>query len=279
MAENSNIEWTKHTWNPVWGCRKVSPGCKFCYAERMIAGRQGAEFGAIRRTGKSVWSAPYKLNRLLTGNEPIRERLVFTCSMSDFFISEADEYRDEMWKVIRETPNLVYQILTKRPERIADHLPSDWGRGYKNVWLGTSVENQETFDKRVPILAGVPARVRFLSMEPLLESVDISSFRIKTFGSMVTPTTIPAILKIDWVIIGGESGNDIGKWKYRPCEWEWIAGIAQSCISFDIPFFIKQTGTHLSKRHGFRDRKGGDMNEWPENFRVREFPRILTVKT
>ena len=255
MAENSKIQWTKHTWNPLYGCRKVSKGCKFCYAERLIVDRQNGEFTKVRRTGKDTWNFPYKEHKKLTGAEPFTERLVFTCSMSDFFIEEGDAHRADMWRVIRETPNLIYQILTKRPERIMDHLPEDWGSGYENVWLGTSVEDQDAMDLRVPILAKIPAKVRFLSIEPLIGRVD----------PIKTTEIYNATKAIDWVIIGGESGNDTIKGRpaksYRPCDLTWIAHCIASFSVMEIPFFLKQFGTHLAKELKMSDRKGGVAEE------------------
>ena len=256
MAFNSAIQWTTHTWNPIWGCRKVSHGCKYCYAERWIEGKQGEVFAQVRRTSAQTWGQMARLNKKLTGNEPFRERLVFTCSMSDFFIQEADQYRAELWQIIKATPNLIYQILTKRPERIAANLPPDWGEGYANVWLGTSVEDQTNFNQRMPILAQVPAVVRFLSAEPLIGGINIES----------------AQGKIDWVIVGGESGFNTGKWRYRPCELHWIEDIVNKGRAMVIPVFVKQVGTHLCKQLQCRDHKGGVIDDWPVEIQVRDFP-------
>ena len=274
MAENSKIQWTKHTWNPLWGCRKVSAGCKFCYAERIIKGRMGHDFGAIRRTQPKTWNHPFALHKNLTGQEPFTERLVFTCSMSDFFILEGDEHRADMWRVIRQTPNLIYQILTKRPERIMECLPPDWGpNGYDNVWLGTSVEDQEAADLRIPILCSIPAKIRFLSVEPLIGPVNLSKHLSYVGGA----ETLKFKRTVDWVIVGGESGNDSGKWKFRPCDIAWIKNIIWSCdIAWHTPVFVKQFGTYLAKEMQLSDRKGGDMEEWPEWARIRQFPKIYT---
>lgn len=270
MAENSKIQWTKDTWNPLYGCRKVSAGCKYCYAERKINQYKG-EFTAVHRTSKHTWGFPYRLHKKLTGNEPFTDRLVFTCSMSDFFIEEGDAHRADMWRVIRETPHLIYQILTKRPERIVECLPDDWGaEGYPNVWLGTSVENQAAYDLRVPILVEIPAKVRFLSCEPLID-------RIWPFLPPYADKNEREMNKIDWVIVGGESGNENGKSKYRPCQLYWVLHLMYEFRSRNVPIFVKQTGTYMAKQMHLADRHGGDINEWPEVLQVREFPKAYAL--
>ena len=164
-----------------------------------------------------------------------------------------------MWRIIRETPNLIYQILTKRPERVLANLPADWGEGYPNVWLGVSTENQENFDLRVPILISIPAKVRFLSIEPLIGEIDL--------------TKVMESNKLDWVIIGGESGNDTGKSRYRPCDLRWMEYLKAMFQLAGVPVFVKQLGTYLAKAMNLQDRKGGDMNEFPEALRVRQWPK------
>src|SRR3990167_4980051 len=160
MGYTTGVQWTDHTHNFWYGCKKVSAGCKFCYAELEMT-RYGREFRIVARAkgfGKPLsWKEPAK---------------VFVNSWSDFFIEEADEWRAEAWEVIRRTPHLIYQILTKRPENIAARLPADWGNGWPNVWLGISAEDQKNADKRIPVLLNVMARVRFISAEPLLGPID-----------------------------------------------------------------------------------------------------------
>src|ERR1700730_8023129 len=157
MAETSAIEWTQATWNPWHGCHKVSPGCAHCYMYRDKR-RYGQDPSTVVRS-KTSFDAPQKWDEA---------KVIFTCSWSDFFVAEADEWRTEAWEVIRQTPRHTYQILTKRPERIPGHLPSGWP--FPNVWLGTSVENPR-FYWRIEALKGVAASVRFLSLEPLLSSM------------------------------------------------------------------------------------------------------------
>lgn len=183
--------------------------------------------------------------------------MIFTCSMSDFFIEEADIWRDELWKIIRETPQHAYQILTKRPERIAQSLPSDWSEGYENVWLGVSVENNDARE-RCEVLSEIPVKVRFISAEPLLEDVDFSD--------------IFATKKFHWCIVGGESGNRSGAHRFRECKVDWIKRIIGDCGASEVKIFVKQLGTHLSDELNLRSPHGGDMSEWEPEIQIREFP-------
>lgn len=245
MGETSAIQWTQATWNPWHGCKKVSEGCKFCYMYR-----DKERYG---QDPTSVLRSKTKFNDPLKWKEP---KIIFTCSWSDWFIDEADEWRPEAWKIIKSTPHHTYQILTKRPERIADHLPPDWGFGYPNVWLGVSVENQERIS-RILVLSKIPAVIKFISAEPLLGPLDL-----------------PLDDKIDWIIVGGESGNDKGKYGYRSCNIEWIKEIIEQGRAATLPVFVKQLGTSLAYQQGLKDSHGGDWKEWPEWLRVRQMPVI-----
>jgi protein gp37 len=206
MGNYSAIEWTEATWNPWHGCLKVSPGCAHCYMYRDKV-RYGQDPTDVMR-GKTTFELPLKWK------DP---KLIFTCSWSDFFIEEADGWRDAAWDIIRSTPHHTYQILTKRPERIANQLPSDWP--LPNVWLGVSVENPR-FYWRIAVLNGIPAAVRFLSLEPLLAAM----------------ADLP-LDGISWVIVGGESGP-----RCRPMKAEWVREIRDRCQQSGVPFFFKQWG-------------------------------------
>lgn len=208
MAATSSIEWTEATWNPWHGCVKVSPGCKNCYMYRDKQ-RYGQDPKQIARS-KTTFYDPLKWTR---------PSLVFTCSWSDWFIEDADEWRDEAWSIIRRTPYHTYQILTKRPERISASLPDDWGKGWHNVWLGVSIENQD-YIYRKQVLCALPARTRFISAEPLLGPLDL--------GLMDG---------IHWVITGGESGP-----KARPMNLDWARSIRNQCERAGVLFFHKQNG-------------------------------------
>lgn len=261
MGVQSNIQWTDATWNVAVGCRKVDADCKFCYMYR--DSMRGTRYNPreIRRT-KTVFDLPLKLK------EPSR---IFTSSLTDFFIEEVDEYRNECWDIIRQCPQHTFQILTKRPERIVDHLPQDWGDGWNNVWLGVSA-GSESAKARVGNFCSTTYHtgrfknnIKFLSIEPLYQD-----FHLIWYGP---PGHKFWYSEIDWVIIGGESGNDTGPYHYRPCKIEWIEKIISDCREIGVPVFVKQLGTHLAKQMKLKDRHGGDIDEWPEHLRIREFPK------
>jgi protein gp37 len=219
MAENTSIEWTKVTWNPHTGCYPVSPGCDNCYMYRDMQ-RYGKNPRKVERT-KSVFDLPLRIK------EPSK---IFVCSWSDFFIKQADAWRDECWDIIRRCPQHTFQILTKRPERITDCLPVDWGKGYANVWLGVSTENQEMADKRISVLLDIPAAVHFLSVEPMLAAINL--YRYLSYDAIHGAKT-----PIDWVIVGGESGPNA-----RKMQKHWVIGIKNWCEAAYVPFFFKQWG-------------------------------------
>jgi protein gp37 len=198
-------------------------------------------------------------------SEPLRwqePRLVFTCSWSDWFHPAADAWRDEAWDVVRQTPHLTYQILTKRPELISERLPDHWGDGWTNVWLGVSIENSR-FTWRADTLRDIPAEVRFISAEPLLGSLYKDSGR-----------RAPLDLEgIDWLIVGGESGPGS-----RPLDLSWAHELAEACDQAETAFFVKQLGSVLGRALGSADRKGGDFNTFPPKLMRREMPRQAPVQ-
>lgn len=247
MGEKSAIQWTDATWNIARGCTKVDEDCKFCYMYRDSFDSTRYNPLEVVRT-KTVFNLPLKLK------EPSK---IFTSSLTDVFHPVIDSYRNEMWDIIRKCPQHTFQILTKRPERITGHLPEDWGEGWQNVWLGTSVGNPKSVF-RIDDLEKVKAKTRFVSFEPLHQKID---------NDFVAP--------FDWIIIGGESGNETGKYRYRPCELEWIEYIinAYRYCGSQSAVFVKQLGTHLAKKMRLKDRHGGNIDEWPEHLRIREFPK------
>jgi len=188
--------------------------------------RYGNDPTKVRQTAPATFRAPLKWQ------EPKR---IFTCSWSDFFIEEADAWRPEAWEIIRQSPHHTYQILTKRPERILANLPSDWGNGYPNVWIGVTVEDQAAADKRIPLLLQVPAAVRFLSCEPLLGSVDLGLIGTcpKDWGLGYSPVGS----HLHWVIAGGESGPNA-----RPMHPDWARTLRDQCQAAGVAFFFKQWG-------------------------------------
>lgn len=223
MGDKSNIEWTDATWNPFYGCRKVSPGCKHCYMYRDME-RFGRDPFTVKRAADNTFRAPLrwaKSGKVASGSR------IFTCSWSDFFIEDADDWRGEAWDIIRATPQYTYQILTKRPENIADRLPSDWGAGWANVWLGVSAENQEQADRRIPLLLNTPAIIRFVSAEPLLGPVYMMRHLLNGAHKWRQD--------LHWVIVGGESGP-----RRRPFDPDWARSIRDQCRDAGVPFFFKQ---------------------------------------
>jgi len=299
MGERTGIEWTDHTFNVAWGCVKVSPGCANCYAEGEAKRRGHQVFGPAKTTarrtfGEHHWNEPRRWNR--AAEKAGQRRRVFCSSMADVFEDHPtlDAERPRLWALVRETPWLDWQILTKRPERIAAHLPEDWGQGYPNVWLGTSVENQDYGELRIPHLLQVPAAVRFLSCEPLLGPVDLGL--LGTVPASWGYSYIPVSALLHWVIVGGESGP-----KARPCALEWIESLIDQCESAEVAVFVKQLGAVpmeseerwrgrvrtrlLSARNrnrvpagsvplAYADRKGGDWEEWPIDLAARQFPEV-----
>lgn len=226
MGKDSKIGWTTHTWNPWRGCHKVSEGCKNCYMYREAA-RFGRDPNVVIGSSMGTFTSPRRWKK------PAH---VFTCSHSDFFIEEADEWRALAWDIIKETPHLTYQILTKRPENVLERLPKDWRRGWDNVWLGVSAENQIRADERVPVLLNIPARIRFVSAEPLLGPIDCRRW---FFQRIATGELVHRSRRIHWVITGGESGPEP---KRRGADLNWFRSICGQCIEANVPFFHKQHG-------------------------------------
>jgi protein gp37 len=230
MGQNSKIEWTHHTFNPWWGCIKISPACKHCYAHSW-AKRLGLDLwgrGTGRRFfGDAHWLQPLKWNR---DAECARQRRrVFCASMSDVFENrrELDQWRARLWPIIEATPWLDWLLLTKRPQYVAALVP--WqGNWPRNVWLGTTVENQKYANERVPVLLDHGAAVHFVSCEPLLGSIDLERW----LGPTGRPNTA-----LNWVIAGGESGA-----KARPMNPGWAVDLRDQCIAAGASFHFKQWG-------------------------------------
>jgi protein gp37 len=264
MGKETAIAWTDHTFNPWWGCQRVSPGCENCYAEAFAKrvgylGRRslsGAPDGypliwganaPHRFFGEKHWIEPRKWNA--SAERDGKRRRVFCASMADVFQDspELDAPRTDIWSLIHETPWLDWQLLTKRPENMIKMTPTVWNvRGWpKNIWAGCTVEDRKRAAARIEHLKRVPAGLLFLSAEPLLEDlceVDLSA--------------------ISWVIVGGESGRGA-----RPFHIDWARQLLAQCRAKDVRFFMKQTG---QRKDGS---KGDNMSLWPEDIRVQEFPR------
>lgn len=335
----TKIEWTNKTWNPVRGCSVVSEGCRNCYAMTFAArfAKEGEPFEglAYRNSSGAHWAGKVRLieNHL---NDPLRWRrpaMVFVNSMSDLFHeSIPDGWIDCIFAVMAQARHHVFQILTKRPERMRDymlrlqavadeHAPKTvekrftptqvlnlrmlagsirpggiFGTSFDapwplpNVHLGTSVEDQKTADERIPLLLQTPAAVRWISAEPLLGPVELGAAVGRKHGSeyhdKYGPCTCAREARLDWVVVGGESGP-----KARDMDIAWALSIVAQCKAAGVPVFMKQMGARPifhtiirdeqklptrveGGRFNFKDKKGGDINEWPEDLRVREFPRV-----
>lgn len=316
MGERTEIQWADATWNPWHGCHKISPGCKFCYMFRDKE-KYGQDPNLVVRS-KTTFRDPLKWK------EPKR---IFTCSWSDFFIEEADAWRQEAWDIIQATPQHTYLILTKRPELIAGRLP--WHKRlehtagvcfvtdhpWPNVHLGVSVESKDYLWRVIKLLT-VPAALHFLSAEPLLGPLDLSWIIYEGVtiidalsGLHGFPTPHATGPRLGWVICGGESGQDA-----RPMHPDWIESIIQQCATAGVPCFVKQIGEWRPALWGPRENQkapwgtldrsgnwypettpwngrqgkdsetdeyvmvkvgghGADPRIWPEQFRVRQFPK------
>jgi protein gp37 len=352
--ENSHIQWTGHTFNPWIGCTKVSPGCAHCYAEardlRFSGGEHWGKGAPRQRTSTENWKGPRRWHRQAediwicdcgfrenyvstpipcpkckTGTPRRWRPRVFCASLADWLDEEVPiEWLADLLKLIHDTPNLDWLLLTKRPENWQDRLCEamvcidyDWIEGRQevrspvsqwvgswieataphrgmasvpsNVWLGTTVEDQQRADERIPALLKIPACVRFLSCEPLLEEVDLE-MGLEPFQPL-SPDLSRQPAPISWVIFGGESNG-------RACNIEWIYSGVQQCHRAGVKCFVKQLGSNAQTGNANLydwpestrlvespciegaaaagictvHRKGGDWNEWPDQLRVREFP-------
>lgn len=306
MGETTGISWTDATFNPWEGCAKVSPGCANCYAETRNKRFGGDNWGVgkpRRRTSEANWRQPLKWNReagrLLSGEltadpDKVRRPRVFCASLADWLDPEVPtEWLADLLALICATPNLDWQLLTKRPELWVDRMElayayiaahctrytfkmqqqvAQWMRGIPlpNVWVGCTVEDQRRADERIQDMMVIPAKVQFLSMEPLLEAVQIPLPFLHYKGAT------------QWVIVGGESGS-----KARPFNLGWAQSIVRQCEVAGVAVFVKQMGdapfeTLLRTgapddggdvfRLKFTTHHGADPAEWPEDLKVQEFP-------
>ncbi|MBE9038610.1 phage Gp37/Gp68 family protein [aff. Roholtiella sp. LEGE 12411] len=285
----TNISWADETINPIVGCSRVSPGCQKCYAASAANSPRLKQFPQYQAVSKWDGAVEFVNSQLLKPLHWRKPKKIFVCSMGDLFHANVPfEWIDQIIAVIALCPQHTFQILTKRPERALEYFsqPKLWVKWYEaalahlwgaigenfgglinlqqyfieqpsplpNLWLGTSVENQQTADKRIPILLQIPAVVRFLSCEPLLGEIDLK--------------IIP-----NWVICGGESGPNS-----RPCHIEWLESIVRQCQASNTSVFVKQLGANAilqNQRFQTRDKKGGDIEEFPQQLRIREFPYLI----
>lgn len=266
--KNSHIEWTDHTFNPWWGCMKVSEGCKNCYAATLDNRyhKDNSHWGpgsSRKEQSDKYWLEPLKWDKV--AEQVGIKAKVFCASMADVFesndyISNPDDvvrWRERLFTLIEMTPHLIWQLLTKRPENITAMIPDRWNytKFPDNVWIGTSIENQSVANERIPHLLKIPAKVRFLSCEPLLGPVDLFMF-----------TMLPIISPIHWVITGGESGNS-----GRPMHPEWPRSLKDQCEEAEIPFFFKQWGEYSPWYNG--DISVQNLMMWSEeSFKLVKYP-------
>lgn len=308
----SKIQWTDETWNPVIGCSKISPGCKNCYAAETAKQprlQQFPQYQEVKDWDGTVTFVESQLLKPLSWRSP---KKIFVCSMGDLFHENMEfEWIDKIFAVITLCRQHTFQVLTKRPKRMLKYLSenvqeievnlswiwddlvfsnsplvnkfdSDWVNEQvteltwplPNVWIGTSVENQQVAQERIPLLLQTPAAVRFLSCEPLLENIDLTQW-------------LTGNPKPDWVICGGESGSSA-----RPCHLDWLLKLAAQCQSAEVAVFLKQLGSNpinskpyisgVADVHYYlklKDRKGGNIDEFPDELKVREFPKERVCKS
>ncbi len=210
-------------WNLWHGCHKKSEGCRHCYVYR-----RDAEFDRDADTVRKTASFDLPVRRNRQGKWKVAPgTLMYTCFTSDFFIEEADEWRKEAWRMIGLRRDLHFFIVTKRPERIAQSLPPDWGDGYDHVTICCTMENQRRAEERMPIFRELPLKHKAVICEPLLGPID--------FADGLRPWC-------EQVTVGGESGHDA-----RVCDYGWVLGIRQQCVAANIPFHFKQTGALFRK--------------------------------
>lgn len=227
MSAKSSIEWTDATWNPIRGCSRVSEGCRHCYAERVAARFSGPgqpyEGLALMRSDGPHWTGKVRLVEEAL-ELPLRwkkPRRIFVNSMSDLFHEGLTDYEIGLvFDVMVQAKRHVFQVLTKRPERMRNFVNSHWPVEESHIWLGTSVEDQETAEARIPFLLDTKAAVHWISAEPLLGPINFNS---------ITP--------LDWVVVGGESGP-----RARPMHPEWARSVRDQCKGAGVPFFFKQWG-------------------------------------
>ncbi|MFP4336387.1 MAG: DUF5131 family protein [Halothece sp.] len=301
----SNIQWTDETWNPIVGCSRISSGCANCYAAEAAKSPRLQQFSQYQTVKEWNGITEFVQSQLLKPLSWRSPKKIFVCSMSDLFHENTPfEWINKVFAVMALCPQHTFQVLTKRPERMLEYFTETPNLDtiistsrlsmhhvqarfpLPNVWLGTTCENQAMVDKRVPLLSQVPAVVRFLSCEPLLSPINLSA-HLAIEWSEIAEDWIEAwpgqqcySQKIQWVIIGGESGQNA-----RPCHLDWMRSLVNQCQQAQIPVFIKQLGSHpinskpyidgMTNTHyplKLKDRKGGNIEEWPDQLRVREFP-------
>ena len=264
----TKIEWTDETWNPVTGCTKISPGCANCYAERMAKrlAENRTVFASFKYADFQVATWEDRLSQPLRWTKP---RRVFVCSMGDLFHDNVpEEFIEKVWWTMARAQRHTFQVLTKRAERMQNHLSRQWEDAAYNVWLGVTAEDQKRANERIPLLLQTPAAVRFVSVEPMLGPVNLNEHlgfcldcdayitEHRRHGDLYHDD----VSRLDWVIIGCESGPN-----RRPMKLEWAVDLVRQCKNAGVAVFVKQLdiGGKVSK----------NPDEWPAELRAREYPR------
>lgn len=259
MGKGTNIAWTDSTYNIAVGCTKVNSDCLNCYMYRESLKGTRYDASSVRRT-KTVFNLPLRTKE---------SQRFFTSSLTDFFHEEIDSFRNEAWDIIRKCPQHTFQILTKRPERIKNNLPRDWGDGWDNVHLGVSC-GQEKYKFMIDELLQIPSKIYFASLEPLYAPIEIEMYLRADWRNS---NIVKDVKYLDWVIVGGESGYLTGnKYVARPCKLEWIERVVESCVWEQTPVFVKQLGTVLAKELNLKHKHGSDFEEFPSSIKYQELP-------
>ena len=266
----TGINWTDETWNPIVGCSKISPGCKHCYAAESAKSarlQQFPQYQTVKDWNGVIAFVESQLNKPLKWKKP---KKIFVCSMSDLFHENVtDEMLLSVFDVIRHSPQHTFQILTKRPEKALQKFYELDFTELPNAWMGVTAENQEMANQRIPILLQIPAAKRWLSMEPLLGNVDLNH----TEWMSAFHTTPESPNRIDWVVVGGESGTNA-----RSCNVNSITAIAKQCKEANVPVWVKQMGKNSIGNTGYNVRPPNDpawskFENLPQNLQIREFPK------
>jgi protein gp37 len=255
MAETTGIEWTDSTFNPWWGCTKISPACDHCYAADLDKRTGGDHWGNVprRRTSEKNWNEPRRWQKKASefAAEHGRRRRVFCASMADVFDNQVDAaWRDDLWALIRECPDLDWLLLTKRPQNIEKMLPAYWDEVKGSIWLGTTVEDQQRADQNIPHLLKHDSAVRFLSCEPMVGPISFRWASWQPIHKDKATGHLDGMARIDWVIAGGESGP-----KARVADPAWFRQLRDQCAEAGVPFLFKQWGNWTDDMQHVRDKK------------------------
>lgn len=284
----SKIQWTGETWNFILGCTMAGKDCKKCYALRLshrlksnplIGDRykgltEKTPGGLLKWTGQINY-IPDALEKPLNRKKPTT---YFVNSMADFFHPNVSrEWQQKGWEIIRRCPQHTFQILTKRPENVVSALPGFWDEINPRVWIGVSVGDQQTANDRLPKMWDWVdlVKTRFVSFEPLIGGIYLADVPTLTVESGSPGLAWEYVFPFNWAIIGGESGNLNGQFAARPCQLDWIDLLIDEIQPGPCGLFVKQMGRILANKFKLKDSSGGNIEEWPHKYRIREMPYYL----